>query len=54
MRFLGAMDWDEFEERGEERRKRRDFPPKMDPFTLVIGGALAFLVILWAVWGVMA
>lgn len=51
---MGSMDWDEFERRGKERRRRRDFPPKMDAFTAVLSAVLFFLLILWCVWGVMS
>jgi hypothetical protein len=49
------MDWDEFEERGAERRAKRSiYPRRADRLTVAIGAAIGGLVILWIVWGVTA
>lgn len=48
------MDPDEFDRRGRERRERRDFPPRADRLTIIVGCVIFFLVIFWIVWGVMA
>lgn len=51
---METMDWDEFVRRGEERRERRDFPPKMDRVTLALSVVLGGLLVLFVVWGFMS
>jgi len=47
------MDWDEFEERGAERRRKRTiYPKRSDRLSVAVGVGIGFLVILWIVWGV--
>lgn len=49
------MDWDEFEERGAERRRKRTiYPKRSDRLSVAVGAGIGFLVILWIVWGVAA
>lgn len=48
------MSVEEFERRGHERRKRRDFPPPIDWISIALGCILFFLVCFWIVWGLMA
>lgn len=51
---MTGMDWDEFERRGEERRQRRDYPPRADRLTVVLGCVIFCIVVFWIVWGLMA
>ncbi len=49
----GVMDWDEFEQRGAERRRNRSiYPKRSDRLSVAVGAGIGFLVILWIVWGV--
>ena len=46
-----SVDWDEFEERGRERREgRRDYPPKHDWVSVAIGAVIFAFIILVVVW----
>ena len=51
---MSDLEWDEFERRGEERRTRRDFPPRTDVVSVILGALLFGLIIFWVVWGLAA